>query len=36
MNPKTSQYAKASDKLIDDFSLVTSNGGIAAAIHRVK
>lgn len=36
MNPKTSSYAKASDKLIDDFSLVTSNGGIAAAIHRVK
>lgn len=36
MNPKTSKYAKASDKLIDDFSLVTSNGGIAAAIHRVK
>lgn len=36
MNPKTSSYAKASDKLIDDFSLVTSNGGIAAAIHSVK
>lgn len=36
MNPKTSSYAKASDKLVDDFSLVTTNGGIAAAIHRVK
>ena len=36
MNPKTTPYAKASDKLVDDFSLVTTNGGIAAAIHRVK
>lgn len=36
MNPKTTSYAKASDKLVDDFSLVTTNGGIAAAIHRVK
>ena len=36
MNPKTTSYAKASDKLIDDFSVVTANGGIAAsAIHRV-
>lgn len=36
MNPKTTSYAKTSDKLVDDFSLVTTNGGIAAAIHRVK
>lgn len=37
MNPKTSKYATASDKLIDDFSVVTANGGIAAsAIHRVR
>lgn len=37
MNPKTSKYATTSDKLIDDFSVVTSNGGIAAsAIHRVR
>lgn len=37
MNPKTSNYAATSDKLIDDFSVVTSNGGIAAsAIHRVR
>lgn len=36
MNPKTTNYAKTSDKLIDDFSVVTANGGIAAsAIHRV-
>lgn len=36
MNPKTTNYATASDKLIDDFSVVTANGGIAAsAIHRV-
>lgn len=35
MNPKTTSYAKTSDKLVDDFSLVTTNGGIAA-IHRVK
>lgn len=37
MNPKTSKYATTSDKLIDDFSVVTSNGGIAtSAIHRVR
>lgn len=37
MNPKTSKYATTSDKLVDDFSVVTSNGGIAAsAIHRVR
>lgn len=36
MNPKTSSYAKASDKLIDDFAVVTTNGGIAAIRHRAK
>lgn len=36
MNPK-SKVVDASDKLIDDLSLTTSNGGIAAsAIHRVR
>lgn len=28
MNPKTSSYAAASDKLIDDFSLTTTDGGL--------
>lgn len=28
MNPKTSNYAAASDKLVDDFTLVTDNGGL--------
>lgn len=27
MNPKTSKYATASDKLVDDFTLTTSDGG---------
>lgn len=34
MNPKTSTYAEASDKLIDDFSVTTKDGGIASAMHR--
>ena len=34
MNPKTSSYAEASDKLIDDFSVTTKDGGIASAIRR--
>lgn len=29
MNPATSSYATASDKLVDDFSVTTSDGGIA-------
>lgn len=29
MNPKTSDYAEASDKLVDDFSVTTTDGGIS-------
>ena len=34
MNPKKSTYAEASDKLVDDFSVTTKDGGIAPAMRR--
>lgn len=34
MNPKTSPYGEASDKLIDDFSVTSKDGGIASAMRR--